>query len=236
MHNRSQMLPYSQFPFTILTTTRTIRNNSGNPIGFILHNQLPTNTLLELATDIQQLQIPMKVQKMDSKGTQQTLKLGHYLERGGQGRILQSKFHLTKPGQQLQLKYSDLWDFISLIANTYDPTYFEMLHQIPKSFRTLGIFSLFICNLIPPVDIHRDCKDYRWCFLFLFGSFVESGIYLYHLNLYVKLRPGDLFILNSNEIWHKADTYIQSNHTRFSGVLTTHNGLLQRFVNNKKMK
>jgi hypothetical protein len=232
MHNNNQMHPCSLFPFTILTTTKTITNSLGDPVAFILHNQLPTTTLHNLATDVQQLQIPINPQS-DSRGTQQTLKLGHYLERGGQGRILQSKFHQTETGRQLQHKYSELWNFISLIAKTYDPTYFDMLQQIPEAFRSLGIFSLFVCNTIPPNNIHRDCKDYKWCFVFLFGNFEESGIYLYYLNLYIKLKPGDLFILNSHEIWHKADTGIQKNQTRFSGILTTHNGLLQRFVKNK---
>jgi hypothetical protein len=234
MHSSSQIQPSSLFPFIILTTTKTITNNLGEPVGFILHNQLPIHILHNLATDIQQIQHPIVQLQVDSQGTQQTLKLGHYLERGGQGRILQSKFHLTETGQQLQKKYTHLWNFISLIARSYDPSYFETLEQIPEDFRTLGIFSLFICNLIAPSDIHRDCKDYKWCFLFLFGNFEESGIYLYYLNLYVKLQPGDLFILNSHDIWHKADTYVQKNNTRFSGILTTHNGLLQRFV--KKIK
>jgi hypothetical protein len=62
----------------------------------------------------------------------------------------------------------------------------------------------------------------------------KSGIYLYYLNLYVKLQPENLFILNSHDIWHKVNTYVQKNNVRFSSMLTTHNGLLQRFV--KKIK
>jgi hypothetical protein len=158
------------------------------------------------------------------------MKLGHYLERGGKGQICQSSYQQSEMGQYLTHTYKPLWKKISLIAKAYDFDYYQILKQIPKQFRTLGIFSFFVCNLKPPPKVHRDSKDFKWCFIFLFGDFVKSGTYLYYLNLYVNLQLGDILMLKSYKIWHNADTDFQG-LSRYSGILTTHNGLLQRFLN-----
>lgn len=214
-----------------------ITDNANNPVAYIIRGGLPTTILDRLAIDITNLRHTVALTCVpDSRGTQQSIRLGHYLERGGLGRILQSKFQLSEEGKRLYQTYSTLWDHVSGIAQTYDIEYYNTLLQIPEEYRSLGIFSLFVCNLLPPNNVHRDCKDFKWCFLFLFGNFVQSGLYLYYLNLYVTMRPGDLLMLQSNKIWHKADSNVTKGYTRYSGILTTHNGLLQRCISMNKGK
>ena len=40
----------------------------------------------------------------------------------------------------------------------------------------------------------------------------------------------DLIMLESKYMWHAADTFIPENETRFSGVLTTHSGFINKFL------
>ena len=114
------------------------------------------------------------------------------------------------------------------MARDIDLEYYQTLAKLPAQYRTMDIFSLFVGHKKPPRLAHKDCKDWKWCFLFLLGNYNISGIYLYYLNIFIQLQPGDLLVFNSHLIWHQADQTVPVDKDRFSGVLTTHAGLLKR--------
>ena len=165
----------------------------------------------------------------NSRGAEEYFKFGHYLERGGKGRILQSVISQTEIGKEFLSINNNIWKILTDIAQTMDPEYAKNIKQIPEQYRTIGIFSMFVSNIKPPTKVHRDCKDYRWCLIFLYGKHC-NGLYLHYLNTYIVLQLGDVLMLDSKRIWHQAD---KSNMVdRYSGIVTTHAGLCKRFNKN----
>ena len=238
-HKESLIIPQSLNPLTILPYNKSgIVFNVSLPVAYTFPAAIPSTLLQELYNDVKIISSTItncKKKVEDSRGTVKTFILGHYLERGGTGNIHQSAFSKTELGQTILNKYKALWRIISEIARDVDTEFYTTLvHSIPDEYRMIGALSLFVCNLAPPKLVHKDVKDWKWCFVFIFGNVQQSGVLLYYMNTYVQMQVGDVLVLRSDMVWHQADQSIVEDVDRFSGVITTHGGLLKRF--NKEVK
>lgn len=204
-----------------------IQDTAGNITTSVLRNCIPVELLHELYRDILQYDKYGYQQRKDARATECTLRLGYYVERGGQGRLLHSKLQ-EHHGKEISTKHNKLWNLLSNICQLHDPEYYDFIGQIPTSYRPFGIFSQMFCNILPPKAAHRDNKDVKWCFVFYCGDFTETYLHLYYQNIYVHCKIGDLIILNSKQIWHKADTETAN---KVSVILTTHKAVVNRFLN-----
>jgi len=81
------------------------------------------------------------------------------------------------------------------------------------------------CNLVPPTKAHKDTKDVKWCVVFYCGPFEQTFLHLYYQNIYIYCVPGDVVMLQSRHIYHKADV---STANKISIILTTHTNLVNR--------
>jgi len=82
-------------------------NTMGETTTQVFRNKLPRTILQDLYSDLMQHKTHKYSDKQDSRGTSDTLCLGYYLESGGQGRTLSSKFHQLH-GEYFSKKYSIL--------------------------------------------------------------------------------------------------------------------------------
>jgi hypothetical protein len=230
--NPNDFYPYKILPYG---QNHIIQIQSGTAVAITLSSFIPFKQHNTLYQHLRRIVVSKDGGKPDSRGTIDAIKLGHYLERGGEGSICKSALHQSKQGKRMVSAHSALWKTVSSAAQMVDPIYYAtLIDNIPNNVRTMEAFSLFVGHRKAPKLVHKDCKDWKWCFLFLMGNFGISGIYLYYLNIFIQLQAGDLVILNSNMIWHQADQNIPEHLDRYSGILTTHKGLLKRFVNVKK--
>jgi hypothetical protein len=208
---------------TIITNTK--------PILFTLRNLFSDLELQPLFIAMQQWKTSIKLSSgQDSRGTTQTITLGHYMERGGQNRICESKYNNTPIGQTIYKTLQNIVYKLTKQMNAIDPQFHDLLLHIPQQYRTLGIFSTFFGNLQPPKYTHRDQSDYKWSILFPFGTVSHTGLFLPYLNTYVYLNIGDAVVMQANEIWHKAEQNVPVNLEKYTGILTTHKLLLKQFI------
>jgi hypothetical protein len=61
-----------------------------------------------------------------------------------------------------------------------------------------------------------------------FGNFQESYVHLYYLNTYVKAKRGDIYIVNSNKVYHSV---VNGDPDRQSLTCTNYKCVVQRLCN-----
>jgi len=202
-----------------------IKNSAGEITTCVHRNILSTTLLKELYKDLIKFQKYGYQNKKDARGTECTLRLGYYLERGGKGRLLCNSFH-KENGDYFSQKYKEVWTDLSQLCEKHDLEFYEHITKIPSTYRPFRVFSQMFCNIMAPKEAHKDSKDVKWCFVFYCGDFDSTYLHLYYQNVYLHCKVGDVIILNSKEIWHKVDINTKN---KVSVILTTHEGVVKRF-------
>ena len=204
----------------------------------MLRNVFPQSLLRNLTQLFQLIDVKTFLcnDKINSKGVKATFPLGHYLDRAGN--IIHSKFNSTPLGNKIFEALQPLANILASVIIQMDPDYANILQEIPSSYRTFGkLLSVFYGNIFPPENTHKDRRDYKWCYIFPFGTVQQTGVHLEYLNTYAHLNIGDVLKLKSCHVWHRADCIYDTNlQSRFSGVFTSHTGFINRCVKNKIKK
>jgi hypothetical protein len=71
-----------------------------------------------------------------------------------------------------------------------------------------------------------DVKDLQWSLVLPFGHFTGGDVCLSYLNARVKVRRGDIYLINSNKVFHNV---AESSLSREVLVFTNHRSVIQRF-------
>lgn len=182
------------------------------------------NTLEESADEVFS-QITSKHVVNDSQGPHTCIQFGSIIERGGSGQIRMSKNNMQF--KDFIKSNSDLWSVISGLARVFCPEVTEAVELLPAEHRIFDMFSIGFLNMTPTRKIHRDVRDWRWCFVIPFGAFTQGFLDLPFLNTKVDVRRGDVACFDSKTLWHNVTGVIGG---RKSIVLTTHRSVVNRFV------
>jgi len=162
------------------------------------------------------------------KEATKTFLLGHYLDWADN--ISASKLNKSLIGKIIISTLQPIVKIIENIIIATDTEYLDYVKHLPQILRKFILLSAFYANLVSPNNIHRDKKDAKWCFIFPFGSCTRTGLHLPYCNAYITMNVTDLIMLNSRNIWHAAEQYTPPRKTRFSGILTAHSGLINKFI------
>ena len=160
-HQRSLYNPAILPKIIINGDYNTIYDDDNEKIVRIFYNILPRLPLDQLTTLLPQLNI--KNHKPNAKGATKTFAVGHYIKRSGRGKLIHESETLTidQKTQLIEILQPILY-ILAQILQEEDPEFYQALQKIPTQYRTLHIFSVFYCNLLPPPNSHKDIKDKKW--------------------------------------------------------------------------
>lgn len=178
--------------------------------------------------NLTQLSLAMKHQpmKISLKGAKDTYALGQYLDRVGT--LSTSPNNKLSLGIQIIKQLQPIAKIIKHVAIQVIPAYVQTVLQVPKKFRKFKMFHAFYGNRQAPSEIHRDEKDLQYCAIFPFGTLETTYIYLPYCNIKIKMKIGDLIILNSKYCWHAGDIDCPEGFLRYSGVFVNHTAFVNK--------
>jgi hypothetical protein len=198
-----------------------VQSSEKTPSVLFLKNYLPMEWVDRLASDIWSPSFTSLARSRgdDSRGTQRTVDLGVWLQRGRRT-FHQTPATQTKRGKQFIHDHSKVWESIRWVMQTIDRKYIQEINQSRHKAEFGGVFSFAVVNIDNTTNSHRDVKDFKWCCVIPLGHFTGGGLYLPYLGIELAAKPTDIILFLSHELWHQAKEVLSGQ--RGSIVLTNH--------------
>lgn len=189
----------------ILQSHSTIIASNGDVLARLFSNVVPQVYLEKLENTAKQHlnAVKQKHTKTNIRGTITVLQFGSYVERGGSGDIWTVKEHKTCPGFLQSI--DELGQFVSAFFTRICPEVANNVGNIPANLCLWKNISLMFWNAVCEYAIsHKDTRDLHWCLILPFGTEEYGEVELTYLNTTIKCKRGDMYLLNSSDVYHKS--------------------------------
>jgi hypothetical protein len=228
--NKDQSFPRgSIYKTTIsLSGNSCIVDSSGAVLIRLLSGIVPEHLLdiLEQSASKHQQQVSKQSMVNDIRGQHACVTFGSYVERGGSGKIWTVKDHPSCRGFLEEIHA--VGQFVSDLFSKVCVEVASDVAYVPEEYKLWAAVSLLFWNASNISKSHVDVRDLQWSLVLPFGDFTGGEIDLPYLNAIVKARRGDIYLINSNKVFHKVN---ESGPNRQALVFTNHRSVVQRFCN-----
>ena len=210
-----------------LQDTSCVVDQSGDVLVILLKGIVPEHLLQQAeATTAKHMTLALKhASKDDIRGKRIAANFGSYVEQGGSGKTWVKKGYDWCPDFLNDIH--EVGVFVDAVYSSFCVEIAACLEFVPEPFKLWKSISQLFWNVSSISKRHLDFKDLKYSIVLPFGQFKESLVDLTYLNTCVNAQRGDLYILNSQKVYH---TVIKPDPTRQSFVFTNHNCVVQRFV------
>lgn len=183
--------------------------------------------LLQLAEKVSAQHKPALLRRapvLDMRGNHFTARFGSYIERGGSGRIW-----TRKQLEGLEGFIEDISPVGEFVSNVFAQLCSEVAKQVenvPQDKKLWPVICLLFWNGTNISKVHTDPRDLTWSMVLPFGKFQGGQINLPYLNATLESKRGDLYLINSNRVFH---SLCASSGDREVFVFTNHRVVVTRF-------
>lgn len=203
-------------------------DGNGDALVILLANVVPERLLQQLET------VSHKYKALaqqyctvdDIRGPHVSVMFGSYVEAGGSGSIWTRK-HYPWCYQFLE-DIKEIGEFVDAIYGQFCIEHAVHMLEVPDSIKLWKYLSLLFWNSTSGSKQHLDVRDFTYSIVLPFGNFHGSYVHLYYLNTYVKAKRGDIYIINSNRVYHSV---VNGDPDRQSLTCTNHKCVVQHFCN-----
>jgi hypothetical protein len=201
-------------------------DSSGAVLLRLLANIVPEHLLqvLETTTQKHRQQIIKQSRVTDIRGEHASVMFGSYVERGGSGKIWTARDHLNCKGF-----LDDIHEVGQFVSSLFRKVCVEVAYNVanvPANYKLWDAVTLLFWNASNISKSHVDVRDLQWSLVLPFGHFTGGDVCLPYLNARVKARRGDIYLINSNKVFHNV---AESSLSREVLVFTNHRSVIQRF-------
>ena len=212
----------------LLDRNSCIVDSSGAVLFRLLVDIVPECLLevLETAAQKHKQQVIKRSMVNDVRGNHASVMFGSYVERGGSGKIWTVKDHPYCTGFLEEIH--TVGQFVSDLFRKVCIEVAFNVAKVPGDYRLWDAVTLLFWNLSNITKSHVDVRDLQWSMVLPFGDFTGGEIDLPYLNARVKVKRKDIYLINSNKVYH---TVCESSPDRQVLVFTNHRSVVQRFCN-----
>lgn len=200
-------------------------DSRGNVMCRLLENFIPHNLITQLENSAKRCEhLALTRYTEDKQGPHICVRMGSVVERGGTGAIRKSSNNEEFSGFLADNK--ELFKFLSNFLEVFDPEAAKLIKRVPTEHRIFGNFTVGFWNVTNISKLHRDNRDFRWCFVIPFVENTSANLDLPVLNATVCLKRGDLCVVPSKDLFHSVSNVVGKRQVI---VLTSHTALIRRY-------
>lgn len=205
-----------------------IVDSSGAVLVRLFANIVPEHLLevLEVTADKHKQQVTRQAMVADTRGRHACVTFGSYIECGGSGRIWTVKDHHSC--RSFLEEIHEVGQFVNDLFSKVCVEVASQVAHVPQEYRLWDAITLLFWNATNISKHHVDVRDLQWSMVLPFGDFTGGDIDLPYLNATVKARRGDIYLINSNKVYH---TVGACSPNRQVLIFTNHKAVVQRFCN-----